>query len=90
MIELLEFEPSASGDDEGAADEETFAGAWEVTKEREEAVPIYGRCEGSVHSLDLWLTTPEILPSTHPHFPLCTPGFPPRFLCSPSNFSLLK
>ena len=37
MIELLEFEPSAGGDDEGAAGEEGFAGAREVTEEGEEA-----------------------------------------------------
>lgn len=35
LIELLE--PSAGGDDEGAAGEEGFAGAREVTEEGEEA-----------------------------------------------------
>jgi hypothetical protein len=38
LIELLKFEPSAGGDDEGAAGEEGFAGAREVTEEGEEAV----------------------------------------------------
>lgn len=37
MIELLEFEPSAGGDDEGAAGEEGIAGAREVAEEGEEA-----------------------------------------------------
>lgn len=37
LIELLEFEPSAGGDDDGAAGEEGFAGAREVAEEGEEA-----------------------------------------------------
>jgi len=37
LVELLEFEPSAGGDDEGAAGEEGFAGAREVAEEGEEA-----------------------------------------------------
>ena len=37
LVELLEFEPSAGGDDEGAAGEEGFAGAREVTEEGKEA-----------------------------------------------------
>ncbi len=37
MVELLEFEPSASGDGEGVAGGEGFAGAREVAEEGEEA-----------------------------------------------------
>jgi len=37
LVELLEFEPSAGGDDERAAGEEGFAGAREVAEEGEEA-----------------------------------------------------
>ena len=37
LVELLEFESSAGGDDEGAAGEEGFAGAREVAEEGEEA-----------------------------------------------------
>ena len=37
LVELLEFEPSAGGDDKGAAGEEGFAGAREVTEQGEEA-----------------------------------------------------
>jgi hypothetical protein len=38
LVELLKFEPSAGGDDEGAAGEEGFAGAREVAEEGDEAV----------------------------------------------------
>ena len=45
FIELLEFEPSAGGDDEGAAGEQGFAGAREVAEEGEEAA-LVGVSEG--------------------------------------------
>lgn len=46
MVELLEFEPSAGGDDEGAAGEEGFAGAREMIEKGYEAA-LVGVGEGN-------------------------------------------